>query len=286
MKTCFLAAYLLLFTASAYAQTNTIAGSLKSSDPTIAGSRLTRNGVYSTCAAPKAFPGTFGATGVHYHAYTLQAPTASTCLTVTYAPQCSEGTGANTFLSVYTTSFDPTNLATNYVSDMGNSPNDGSSISNSFTIPAGARYVLVVNGIVASTSCSAYTITLSEPLPVELVSFSAAPAPTGTALTWATASELNSAYFEVERSSDGARFAALGQVAGAGTSVQAHRYAYLDAPAPAGLSYYRLRQVDLNGSAHFSPVVTVQSLAATLSQSCGRPGHLHQPGSHHAYGAR
>ena len=258
MKLYYLAVTLLL-TAPAHAQSTTFSGALTSSDPTIPGSRISRNGVASTCGTAKPYPGSFGATGVRYHTYSLSAPPTTACTTVRFSPNCSEGSGANTFLSVYVDSFNPASLATNYVGDIGGSTNDGTSISAGINLPAGASYILVVSGVAAITTCSAYTITVTDtPLPVELAAFSAAPKPTGTALTWTTASELNNAHFVVERSSDGTLFVALGQVAGAGSSMQPHTYTYFDAQTPAGVSYYRLRQVDTDGSEHFSPVVVVR----------------------------
>jgi hypothetical protein len=49
----------------------------------------------------------------------------------------------------------------------------------------------------------------------------------------------------------------LGRTAAHGTTALSHQYASLDALAPAALLYYRLRQVDLDGTVAFSPVVTV-----------------------------
>ncbi len=106
----------------------------------------------------------------------------------------------------------------------------------------------------------------SNPLPVELTRFEAVRRAGGVALTWVTASEKNSAHFEVERSLDGKAFATVQRVAAQGTTSQPTAYAALDAQAPASALYYRLRQVDLDGTAAFSPVVTV---AGT-----GTPGEL------------
>jgi|GEM_PF-2180207 len=100
----------------------------------------------------------------------------------------------------------------------------------------------------------------TTPLPVTLVSFTAEPAePNAVRLAWATASELNSATFVVEGSLDGRTFAQLGQLPAAGTSTATHSYYYLDSSWPAGTThlYYRLRQVDTDGSATYSAVRTV-----------------------------
>ena len=100
-----------------------------------------------------------------------------------------------------------------------------------------------------------------SPLPVELSAFTATLAgpigydPTAVRLAWATASEKNSAAFEVERSAD----ARIGTVAAAGSSSAARSYELLDARLPMGaaLLYYRLKQVDADGTATYSPVRTV-----------------------------
>jgi len=96
------------------------------------------------------------------------------------------------------------------------------------------------------------------PLPVVLTAFTATPAgPAAVALAWATASETNSARFEVQRSADGTTWVTLGAVAAAGTSATTRSYGYLDGAALAGTGYYRLRQVDQDGTTAYSAVVPV-----------------------------
>lgn len=101
------------------------------------------------------------------------------------------------------------------------------------------------------------------PLPVELRSFSARRQGAGVLVQWSTASEANSARFEVERQAgaESGAFASVGTVAARGTSRQLTDYRFPDATAPASLLYYRLRQVDADGRAAFSPVVAVPATA-------------------------
>lgn len=107
--------------------------------------------------------------------------------------------------------------------------------------------------------------TYTSPLPVELAIFQGKSTAAGTALSWSTASERNSDYFAVERADDSPEnFRAIGRVKGAGTTSQRTQYDFVDA-RPAALSYYRLRQVDHDGTTSFSPVVVVKS--AAFSQS-------------------
>jgi Secretion system C-terminal sorting domain len=97
----------------------------------------------------------------------------------------------------------------------------------------------------------------SSPLPVELASFNALPIEKTINLYWQTASERNNLGFEVERSSDARNWEPLGFVAGAGTTTEAQRYDYLDEKPLLGTSYYRLRQLDVDGKEEFSRTVSV-----------------------------
>ena len=92
------------------------------------------------------------------------------------------------------------------------------------------------------------------------------------ALKWATASEKNSAYFQVERASTEApeQYKAIGQVTAAGSSTQALRYSFVDAQ-PLAQGYYRLKQVDKDGTSAYSPVVAVRATPALALQAYPNP---------------
>ena len=91
-------------------------------------------------------------------------------------------------------------------------------------------------------------------LPVTWVSFTARPVGKTVELAWATAEERDNRGFVVERSVAGGSWADLGWVAAADNGGRG-TYAFTDAEAPAGQLYYRLRQVDLDGTAtHHGPV--------------------------------
>ncbi|MGI4864389.1 MAG: hypothetical protein ACRYFZ_10745 [Janthinobacterium lividum] len=96
------------------------------------------------------------------------------------------------------------------------------------------------------------------PLPVTLVSFAAKTHGTcGAQLEWTTASEQHSARYEIERSRDGLAFSLVGVVASRNTASGA-QYSYPDLAPGAGVSYYRLRLVDQDGTATYSPVASVR----------------------------
>jgi hypothetical protein len=131
--------------------------------------------------------------------------------------------------------------------------NIGRSTATSSTLTS-APFSSFSDFVLASTSTDAGT----NPLPVTLVSFDAARRASGEVhVAWATASEQHSAYFDVQRSFDGHIFASTEQLPASGTTTQAHYYSSFDKTAPAGTLYYRLRQVDIDGTATYSPIVTV-----------------------------
>jgi hypothetical protein len=96
------------------------------------------------------------------------------------------------------------------------------------------------------------------PLPVELTSFTGNVDSHNLAtLRWATASEHNTRHFALERSKDGTSFVEVGRVAAAGTSNQTLGYQWADSQPMARTTYYRLRQVDHDGTATYSSIVTL-----------------------------
>jgi hypothetical protein len=101
----------------------------------------------------------------------------------------------------------------------------------------------------------------STPLPVELLSFSATRAADAARLRWVTASEINSAYFDVEVGTDGRNYRFVGRTEAQGTSQSRHTYELLDPRLltyRAELVYYRLRQVDRDGKVTFSAPQTLR----------------------------
>lgn len=118
-----------------------------------------------------------------------------------------------------------------------------------------------------------YHVTASfMPLPVELAAFTGAAQASAVALKWTTASEKNSAYFQVERATAETpeQYQAIGRVAAAGSSSQARAYQFVDAHSSA-LGYYRLKQVDQDGTSAYGPVVAVRATPALALQAYPNP---------------
>lgn len=91
-------------------------------------------------------------------------------------------------------------------------------------------------------------------LPVELVSFEAYLQGEAALIEWETASEINNEKFIIEKSVDGVNYTILEEVMGAGNSTESLRYTSFDAHLSAGVNYYRIRQVDYDGTTTVSNV--------------------------------
>ncbi|MEL6670906.1 MAG: hypothetical protein AAFR61_01905 [Bacteroidota bacterium] len=76
----------------------------------------------------------------------------------------------------------------------------------------------------------------------------------GIELQWATLAELNNAYYEVERSKNGLDYAFAGKLAGRAEPGSGASYSFLDPGPFYGRWYYRIRQVDLDGTSSYSAV--------------------------------
>jgi hypothetical protein len=100
-------------------------------------------------------------------------------------------------------------------------------------------------------------------LPIELRYFSVLPKDKHNELSWGTASEQNNDYFSVERGSNTAEFLEIGKLAGAGTSHSPIEYNFTDEDPLAGINYYRLKQVDYDGTFSYSPIRAVRNSASS-----------------------
>jgi hypothetical protein len=116
------------------------------------------------------------------------------------------------------------------------------------------------------------TVTLSDPTPVQLTSFTASAVSGGVMLNWATATEIDNYGFEVECSVDGNVWKAIAFVEGHGNSNTPQEYSYFDNSAAGNVSY-RLKQLDNNGAYEYSAVVSANAgLAKTeLLQNSPNP---------------
>ncbi len=108
-------------------------------------------------------------------------------------------------------------------------------------------------------------------LPISLVKFEATKLAEKVKLTWTTATEINNDKFIVERAAEGEDFTAIAEIIGAGTSKELNTYTFVDANPLKGTAYYRLTQVDFDGtSTSFEPVAVKMSKGAlSMEQGVG-----------------
>ena len=96
-------------------------------------------------------------------------------------------------------------------------------------------------------------------LPVNMADFTGKKQGSKNILRWTTAGEFNNDRFIVERSNNGKCFNAIGTVYGAGNSSKSREYSFIDYNPLKKINYYRLKQVDFDGSDHYSSTIAVNT---------------------------
>ena len=118
-----------------------------------------------------------------------------------------------------------------------------------------------------------FGIPVSLPLPVELISLSAEGKNNFIHVAWSTASEINNRGFELQRTSDISNFEKISWKDGKGTTTSLTEYFYDDPDVePEKIYYYRLKQIDFDGSENYSAAVAtkitgIKSAELTLTEN-------------------
>lgn len=124
--------------------------------------------------------------------------------------------------------------------------------------PGCIRYASIISTTSNATQVnSTFTNICNVILPVELSSFNAEEKDNAVHLNWSTASENNNSHFEVERSSDGFNFEKINEIKGKGNSQEKSLYTLIDQVPVIGTNYYRLKQIDMDGSFEYSQIRAV-----------------------------
>ncbi len=110
-------------------------------------------------------------------------------------------------------------------------------------------------------------------LPVKWLDFRAVSMDHQVQLNWSTAVELNNDYYEIERSDDGIEFEAIGKMKGNGNTQKTSYYNFYDTAPLQGKTFYRIKQVDIDGKSDYSKVI--QANPAKLAD----PIVLYTPGA-------
>lgn len=124
------------------------------------------------------------------------------------------------------------------------------------------------SGAVAGTGGDGQVIiTLLTALPVVFKKFTATNIGSGVQLNWTTTAEFGNDYFAIEKSLDARTFYEIGRVKGMGNSLAGNTYQFLEVKAEKGTAYYRIRQVDFDGSFALTDLVALHSKGATAEDA-------------------
>jgi hypothetical protein len=147
------------------------------------------------------------------------------------------------------TTYDPTKLAVKFTS---------------ITITSTSFYYAYVDAAgKQDPSPAVYTIDLSTVLATTLGTFTGKPGDDGNVLDWVSFNETNGIYFIIQRSSDGVRYDNIGRVEG-GTTGAAGKHTFTDQqPTPGVTNYYRLQLMDYTGTAAYSVVMPINTVAVS-----------------------
>lgn len=132
-----------------------------------------------------------------------------------------------------------------------------------FNFTVGEPFVTTIGTNPKFTQGFQQPTTSGTPLPIHLLDFSGTALNEYNLLTWHTAQEKNNDYFDVERSRDGIAFQSIGRVFSSavdGNSSEKIAYTYPDRTMPAGVNYYRLKQVDKDNQSTYSFIISLEHI--------------------------
>jgi hypothetical protein len=191
-------------------------------------------------------------------------PTSSECLTANYAilPMLNNG------YWTINASANPTSGNYNVTLYNLNYSNTGGALGWTVCKDAGTGWALNGTCVISSTVTATTRTGLNGfsnfgtgqsqfPLPISLLSFTAVPITNAVKLNWVTETETNNDFFTIERSIDGVSFEIVTIVDGAGNSNQILEYSAYDESPYKGVSYYRLKQTDYDGTSSYSQIEAV-----------------------------
>ena len=143
----------------------------------------------------------------------------------------------------------------------GQSSGSGSFVNST---ASAQTYVFTANtgGTVRRDEAILFTYEIELAAPIQLATFTGEAKGNSNYLSWTTSSELNNDYMAVERSANGVSFQEVGRVQGNGSSALSNTYTFQDETPLPGTNYYRLRQVDFDGSSEYHRVIAVRSAAS------------------------
>ena len=143
-------------------------------------------------------------------------------------------------------------------------PGNGNPYNDFVNTTAGDRYFLVIDNF--NTSNIGFDISFSGTasldcsiLPLEFTEFGGEKVKDQNLLHWATAREYNTSHFEIERSSDAMDFVKIGELKSGSKKLENQIYQYWDSEPQNGINYYRLKQVDVDGTFTYTKTIAIDN---------------------------
>ena len=134
----------------------------------------------------------------------------------------------------------------------------GSFVSAStVSLPSGTNVYVAIDGVAGSNCRYEINAINAYVLSTNIKNFSGWKTSSSNILRWATVTEVNNSYFEIERSTDGNLFTTIGRVPGEENSFSEKYYSF-EEKKPKEHSFYRLKQVQLNGNTSISTIVDIK----------------------------
>jgi len=140
------------------------------------------------------------------------------------------------------------------------------SCENITNLRIGFRWYNNDDGVGSDPSFAVDDITITTPLPIELLSFNGKIASSYNELYWSTLSEVNNDYFVLEKSLNGYNFVEIAEIEGAGYSNQLIEYDFIDKYPIDGINYYRLKQVDYDAHFSYSKIIAINNTKENKDQ--------------------
>lgn len=197
-------------------------------------------------------------------------------------------TGGNTYIYTLNSTTSPTTLTRKWTVQTGGGVFAGTSVNGVAWTQTGSLHISTGNGLyfidqttvntsnstVQASQVLAFTgltdLASSEfpaesTLPVSFGDVAVKKAGANAEVSWTTLSEFNNSHFIVERSSDAVSFKAVGTVAAKGNSSFTQNYSFTDLAVSGTVIYYRIKQVDVNGTSSYSKTVALRSGNARIN---------------------
>ncbi len=197
-------------------------------------------------------------------------------------------TGGDTYIYTLNSTTSPTTLTRKWTVQTGGGVFTGTSVNGVAWTQTGSLHISTGNGIYfidqttanSSNSTVQATQVLSfsgltdlassefpsqSTLPVTFGEVAVKKAGANAEVSWSTLSEFNNSHFIVERSTDAVSFKTVGTVAGKGNSSFTQNYSFTDVAVSGTVIYYRIKQVDVDGTSSYSKTVALRSGSARIN---------------------